>query len=130
MPDDLGWQEWVSYAEENYQAAAELLETRGLTAVLLLHQAVEKYLKAVLVKNAILPDRSHDLVMLLRLIEPNLEFESDLWKAARELNYLLPRARYPSGGQKPSPQALRNAFSYATALRALALSKLEEKKSD
>jgi HEPN domain-containing protein len=83
-------------------------------------------LKAVLIKNAILPDHSHDLVMLLRLIEPNLEFESDLWKAARELNYLLPRARYPSGGQKPSPQALRNAFEYATTLRALALAKLEE----
>lgn len=71
MPDDLGWQEWVAYAEENYQAAAEILETRGLTAVLLLHQAVEKYLKAVLVKNAILLDRSHDLVMLLRLNRAN-----------------------------------------------------------
>ena len=91
---------------------------------------MEKYLKAVLVKNANLPDRSHDLVMLLRLIEPSIEFEDDLWKAARELNYLLPRARYPSGGHKPSPQALQKAFEYATALRALALLKLEEIKSD
>jgi HEPN domain-containing protein len=124
MADNLGWQDWVAYAEDNYLGATDLLETRGATAILLLHQAIEKYFKAVLVQQSVLPDRSHDLVMLLRLVEPSVVFEDDLWKAARELNYLLPRARYPNGAQKITPEAVRKAFEFAIALRALALAKL------
>jgi HEPN domain-containing protein len=117
MPETMKWEEWLSFADENYEAALEVAQTKGRTAILILHQAIEKYLKAVLVKRNELPDRSHDLVMLVRAINPNLQFEDELWKAARELNYLLPRARYPSGGQQPTATHIQQALEYAELLR-------------
>jgi HEPN domain-containing protein len=88
----MNWQEWVEFAEDNWQAALKIREDNGLTTILLAHQVAEKYLKAVLVSNECLPERSHDLVLLLRSIKPVPD--ADLLKAARELNYYLPRARY------------------------------------
>jgi HEPN domain-containing protein len=126
MPNDSDWKEWLNYAEENYLGALELQSTRGLTSILLLHQAVEKYLKAVLVKQEKIIERSHDLVMLVRLILPSLEYDSELWKAARELNFLLPRARYPSRGQQINQKTIDDAFVFAELLRNLAQEKLQE----
>lgn len=114
----MNWQDWVEFAEENYQAALENQEKRGLTAILLAHQAAEKYLKALLVYTEQLPERSHDLVLLVRTIEENPAPE--LLKAARELNYFLPRARYPTQQQRPNADSVQVVMLYTAQLRAFA----------
>jgi HEPN domain-containing protein len=121
-PESMNWQSWIEFAEENFQVALENQETRGSTAVMLAHQAVEKYLKAVLIARGELPERSHDLVLLLRTIEPNPTEE--LTKAARDLNYFLPRARYPNERYKLDAEAVSNAIQYAKLFRALARERL------
>jgi HEPN domain-containing protein len=120
MPEPMKWEEWLLFANEDYEVALEVAATKGRTAILILHQSIEKYLKAVLIKRGELPDRSHDLVMLVRAIDPSLQFDHELWKAARELNYLLPRARYPSGGQQPTGTHVQKALEYAKLLQNFA----------
>jgi HEPN domain-containing protein len=118
----MNWQEWVEFAEDNWQAALKIREDNGLTTILLAHQVAEKYLKAVLVSNECLPERSHDLVLLLRSIEPVPD--ADLLKAARELNYYLPRARYPAPQQRPNAESVALVIDYASRLRAFARERL------
>ena len=118
----MNWQQWVEFAEENFLATLENKEKRGLSAILLAHQAAEKYLKAVWIKQERLPERSHDLVLLLKTIEPNPT--NELLQAARELNYFLPRARYPNGPQKPSPESVEKVIQSTILLRAFARDRL------
>ena len=122
MPESMNWQSWVEFAEENYQVALENKQTRGATAVMLAHQAVEKYLKAVLIARDELPERSHDLVLLIKTIEANPS--EKLVKAARDLNYFLPRARYPNERQKLDADAINSAIEYATLFRSFARERL------
>ncbi len=122
MSEPIEWQSWIDYSEENFQVAIENQETRPSTAILLAHQAVEKYLKAVWIMQEKLPERSHDLVLLLKTIEPHSP-ESHV-KAARELNYFLPRARYPSQKFKLTDTDVQNAMNYTKLLRAFARERL------
>ncbi len=122
MPEPIEWQSWIEFAEENYLVAIENQETRASTAILLAHQAVEKYLKAIWIMQEKLPERSHDLVLLLNTIESN-PLENHV-KAARELNYYLPRARYPNQKFKLTKTDVENAMNYTKLLRAFARERL------
>jgi HEPN domain-containing protein len=122
MPDAMDWQDWVRFAEENHLVALENQETRASTTILLAHQAVEKYLKAIWIMQEKLPERSHDLALLLKTIEPNSP-ENHV-KAARELNYFLPRVRYPNQKFKLTEVDVQNAINYTKLLRALARKRL------
>ncbi len=123
MPEAMNWQDWVQFAEDDYQTALEILEKRVPLAVNLFHTSCEKYLKAILVKAGTVPDRSHDLLKFLLFLEPNLEMENPLWLAARELNVKLISARYPSR-TSPVTKDAQLAQHHAKLLRALARERL------
>jgi HEPN domain-containing protein len=123
MPEAMNWLDWVQFAEDDYQTALEVLEKRAPLAVNLFHISSEKYLKAVLVKSNTVPDRSHDLLKFLLLLEPTLEMDNPLWLAARELNVRLISARYPSK-TPPMTKDAQIAQQQASLLRAFARERL------
>ncbi len=65
---------------------------------------------------------SHDLVLLLRTIEP--QPSEAFTQAARDLNYFLPRARYPNERNKLDADAVGNAIKHAKLFRAFARERL------
>ncbi len=118
----MNWQDWVEFAEENFLAALENKEKRGLSAILLAHQAAEKYLEAIWVEQEKLPERFHDLVLLLKISEPDANH--DLLQAARDLNYFLPRARYSNTPQKPGAESVEKVIQSTILLRTFARERL------
>lgn len=90
------------------------------TIVFHAHQAIEKYLKGLLVANGALPQRSHDLVELIRtssrFAPAVLPFEQD----CRLLNRLYVACRYPEANVPQEPEA-RQALQVARKVKAIVL---------
>jgi HEPN domain-containing protein len=84
MPDSRNPLSWAAFAEEDYQTAMDILEKHPRNAVYCFEQAAEKYLKALLIRDAVAP-RSHDLPQLLLLIDPEFDLQSRVMKAAQLL---------------------------------------------
>jgi HEPN domain-containing protein len=72
---------WARYAEDDWEYGLLGLESRASWNF---HQAAEKYLKAVLLYGGIEPPRTHDLLLLLGLAEPELGVGSELVMAASD----------------------------------------------
>ena len=71
------FEEWVKKAEDDYRTAIAL-DAADVPAVVCFHsqQCIEKYLKAALVKHKLPTRKTHDLVVLICLVEPkNKEIE-------------------------------------------------------
>jgi HEPN domain-containing protein len=124
MPETMNWEDWVRFAEDDWLTAVEIVEQRPQLAIHLLHQSIEKYFKAVLVKRDIVPERSHDLIKLLQLVDESIEFNDLPWVAARELNAALPGARYPTRFV-PDAATAHRLLEHALQLRSIARAKLE-----
>ena len=90
--------EWISFADEDFDSAIILNDAyRKHNAIICYHcqQAVEKYLKAFLCYNGVIPPKIHVLEALCALCS---EFDSSFNDIAKDCAYLSPfavHARYP-----------------------------------
>jgi HEPN domain-containing protein len=97
--------EWLRKGDEDLTAVRLLMDGHGPVATVCFHvqQAVEKYLKAVLVANGIPFGRTHDIQELIELLpapqRPGLDAQTaaELTEAAVALRY--PEAPEPSAEQ-------------------------------
>lgn len=99
MPDPVLIAEWIQHAEEDYEAALDLLRRRKnpMPAMVCYHcqQSVEKYLKAYLLKNNSIFEKIHDLLELNKeceKIDASFGFIVDWVKV---LNPYATETRYP-----------------------------------
>ncbi|MGC8778899.1 MAG: HEPN domain-containing protein [Candidatus Caldatribacteriaceae bacterium] len=94
--------DWVESAEYDFETAQAMLEVRRYNyCVLMCHQAVEKFLKAlILLVCRQLPPRTHNLLTLLQMVEkdPPEEIKTILLR----LNPHYTVARYPDMALGPS----------------------------
>lgn len=102
---------WLKKAEDDYKAAKKELSVEPiLSSISCFHsqQCAEKLLKAIIIEHDIEPDRTHDLVFLLKILtdkEPSLLFyEDDL----RLLTAYSVDVRYP--GEEISLEEAKKAL--------------------
>ena len=83
-------------------------------------QAVEKYLKAILVYYEIDFQRTHNLIYLLELLAKKIEFEEDRFDKAILLNGFSVQIRYPDKTIFLSNQELETAIAISEEFRSYA----------
>jgi HEPN domain-containing protein len=110
--------EWISKAEEDFSTATLLVKAKKNPSIIGFHcqQAIEKYLKACLVKHGDLIPKTHDLV---KLSEQVLSFDSNVrvFKLLfHALNPFSVNFRYP-GEDAPMKEA-REVYQYAKEIRS------------
>lgn len=117
-------QEWISKAEQDWQAALQLLAGRPETVpdVIAFHaqQTIEKYLKALLFQEGEDPPPIHSLGALLdRVATRHPEMES-LREDVESLTPFAVRFRYPGSSiaADKASQAVERARRIRTTLRA------------
>ncbi len=84
-------------------------------------QAVEKYVKAVLVYYNIDFQRSHDLVYLLDLLTRKIDIDEVTFRKAFTLNNFSVQIRYPNMIVKLSKEELETAIQIADEFQLFAL---------
>lgn len=84
-------------------------------------QAVEKYVKAVLVFYKVDFLRSHDLVYLLELLSRIIEIDENKYKKAFTLNNYAVQIRYPNDIVKLSKEELETAIQIAEEFQLFSL---------
>lgn len=87
-------------------------------------QAAEKYLKAFLVAQEILPPRSHDLIALLALCTDFTPELAALETHCRRLTYFGTASRYPDDIYEPDEEDGRQAFAASLHIQQLILAHL------
>lgn len=118
--------EWVDKAEGDFATARRELavEDEPNPDAVCFHaqQCAEKYLKAVLIEHGLGFPKTHDLAIILSLVEAI----EPAWEGLREdLNALTDRAvevRYP--GNPSEPDDAREAFEIASKVRRLVRERL------
>ena len=120
--------QWLRKAEEDFAVAEHLLaEGSGFLAAAGFHwqQAVEKFLKALLVRHQIDFPKTHDLDELLDLVAT---VDPETTSALREASRLTPfgvEIRYPGDLPEIGLNAAREASRLATQVREATLRLLE-----
>ena len=92
-------EKWIEKADHDLGSAKVIyLQLPDYFDTITFHcqQAVEKYLKALLILHEINFDRSHDLVYLLELLSRKIEIEESLYTKAVSLNGFGVQIRYPN----------------------------------
>lgn len=92
-------EEWVTKGDHDIEMAQLLYNERGYTETIafLIQQAVEKYLKGLLVFHGVKPKRTHDLEKLIDdVIEIDKSFEKFIDIGTKITKYYMD-SRYPSG---------------------------------
>jgi HEPN domain-containing protein len=116
--------QWIAKADMDYRAATRLLDDADpLREPIAFHcqQAVEKYLKALLVSRGVDFPKTHDLDILLDLVMP---FAPTLAESLEEVDRLTPygvKIRYP--GDLPGEE--RSLFALATQARDAVMAELK-----
>jgi len=87
-------------------------------------QAVEKYIKAILVHRGIEFDRSHDLIYLLELLPEDIQVTTQQFKKAASLNGLGVQIRYPNKIIHLTKEELEEAITISTEFRAFAMGQI------
>jgi len=80
-------------------------------------QAVEKYIKAILIFEKIEFQRSHDLVYLLELLSQKIEIDELKFKNAFTLNSFSVQIRYPNKIIKLTKEELESAILISEEFR-------------
>lgn len=113
--------EWVAIAEEDFATASReqaVVERPNFSAACFhAQQSAEKYLKALLVEKNIYFPKTHNLMLLAKLVG---KADIDLAAIGDQLRRLTPfgiDVRYPGG--RPDADAAREALSDCTAVRAV-----------
>jgi HEPN domain-containing protein len=119
--------QWIAKAAEDIGLARHIVGTNlPFVAAAGFHcqQAVEKYLKALLVDRQVEFPKTHDLGDLLDLIEP---FDADLAAEMKGITWLTPYGvdfRYPSDLPAMSGEKAKQALELAVKVEAAVLKRL------
>jgi len=119
--------QWIRSADGDLAAAKHLLggEAKLLPgAVFHAQQAVEKFLKAVLVWHQVEFPKTHDIGRLTDLLETVDTGFTDRVREASALTPYAVEARYPSDLPEPTLAEAREALSIATRVRDAVLRQL------
>ena len=93
------YKEWVNYSEKDYIAAQFLMTAANPPIEIICYhcqQSAEKLLKAFLIKNDIIPSRTHDLNLLVNECVKIENTISILKKECNRLNDFGVNTRYPN----------------------------------
>ncbi|HQF20779.1 MAG TPA: HEPN domain-containing protein [Kiritimatiellia bacterium] len=118
---------WLKKADADWRAMLLLVEAGpGMREITLFHaqQAVEKWLKALMVYHGQKPLRTHDLLLLLNAV---LSTEPELKGFAKSLQHLNPFAvggRYPGRQGPPSLRDTRSMVNTTAKIRDVILTKV------
>ena len=115
--------EWIEKADHDLGSAKIIyLHLPDYFDTIAFHcqQAVEKYLKAVLVFYQIEFSRSHDLIYLLELLSIKIEVEDLKFKKAFLLNGFGVQIRYPNKTLKPTKEEIELAIEISQEFRSYA----------
>jgi len=80
-------------------------------------QAVEKYIKALLIYRNIEFERSHDLVYLLEILSVDIEISNEKFQKAVLLNGFSVQIRYPNNTVHLTKEELEEAIAIAQEFR-------------
>ena len=120
--------EWVKKADVDFDVAGRLLEEGArFREVIAFHaqQAVEKHLKALLVRHQVEFPKTHDieeLLNLLRRVRPEI---ADSLQEARWLTPFGVEVRYPGDFPDMLPGEERKAFELARHVKETVMAELE-----
>jgi HEPN domain-containing protein len=123
---------WVMKAENDLKIARdELMTEEPANDMICFHcqQAVEKYLKAFLVKNSIEFKKTHDISELIELclgVDDN--FSELLDKNVDSLTIYAAEIRYPDYFYFPSDKETKDAISKAEYVKDFVMRKLESER--
>jgi len=117
--------EWVAKAEADLATArreADVIESANYDAVCFhSQQCAEKYLKAILVENAVKFSRIHDLEILVNMVMTLNPVIHDVLKFARILSAMAVEVRYPGmiADEEDADEALLSAISIREVSRGI-----------
>lgn len=128
-PDSL--KDWLRRADNDMAAMADISAGSGSADAICFHahRAVEKFLKAALIRNHVAPHRTHELPHLLQRSAPQLRDDPVLSQACELLHALWPSVRYP-GHPMPTADEARAASAAAQAVRTAVLSHMRGEGAD
>lgn len=121
-------EQWLQKAERDFDAASHLLEEGDrFREIIAFHcqQAVEKYLKAFLVRHQLEFPKTHDIKKLLSLVATT---DLSLAETLREADTLTPfgvEVRYPNEAPELLPGGERKALDVARQARDAVLASLK-----
>jgi len=116
--------EWIEKADHDLGSAKIIyLHLPDYFDTIAFHcqQAVEKYIKAILVFKKIEFQRSHDLVYLLELLSHDFEIDEIKFKKAFTLNSFGVQIRYPNKIIKLTKEELESAIHISEEFRAFSV---------
>ena len=116
--------EWIEKADHDLGSAKIIylyLPDYFDTIAFHCQQAVEKYIKAVLVFYNIEIQRTHDLVYLLELLSCKIEIDEDKFRKAFTLNNFGVQIRYPNKIIKLTKEELETAIQISEEFQLLSL---------
>ena len=112
--------DWVEKADHDLGTAIvihQYISDYSDTLAFHCQQAVEKYIKCLLEKNAIEFKRSHDLRYLLDLLDEAIPIEFELYDSIIKLNAFSVEIRYSDGKIELSTEERNTAISIAKTFR-------------
>ncbi len=119
--------EWIKKAEHDLGSAKIIflyLPDYSDTIAFHCQQAVEKYIKAIMVYKEIEFQRSHDLIYLLELLSSVSEISKDRYKKAVSLNGYSVQIRYPDKIVKLTREELEDAIAISQEFRTFAIEQI------
>lgn len=124
------YMEWVKKADHDlgsakiiFSANPEFFDTIAFHC----QQAVEKYIKAILVFFDISFERSHDLVYLLDLLSKKIEVDESVYSKAITLHSFSVEIRYPFSRIEITKEELILSLETAEFFRKFAIDLIENK---
>ena len=121
------YKEWVNYSEKDYIAAQFLMTAANPPIEIICYhcqQSAEKLLKAFLIKNDIIPSRTHDLNLLVNECVKIENTISILKKECNRLNDFGVNTRYPNNMDLELEDA-KIALKDAEKIKEFILSKID-----
>ena len=121
------YKEWVNYSEKDYIAAQFLMTAANPPIEIICYhcqQSAEKLFKAFLIKNDIIPSRTHDLNLLVNECVKIENTISILKKECNRLNDFGVNTRYPNNMDLELEDA-KIALKDAEKIKEFILSKID-----
>lgn len=125
-------EDWLRSARMDLDNISKIIHEEHLTPVVAFHshQAIEKYLKALMEENQIEFRKTHDLIYLHKIIKKHFDLKIDI-RILRAINELYIDSRYPGEfgilpDGKPTVKDAKEFYEYAKSIFEIIISKLEE----
>jgi len=123
----MSFEKWIKYAEEDLEFAKYSFGIgKHRYACYFSQQAVEKLLKAFLIKNKIKIPKTHDILELLdKCIEIDKDFEELNKLDLEKLSLFYTMTRYPEFEYEVTEEDARESIEIANKVREFVLKKLK-----